>query len=132
MKSRRLLTSRFLWSLEYRSKIVARIFLPMLSPSYKLIFHAEQRLLIRQKLGAIHFQLELYKRKKGKYPASLKELVPNFLPAIPQERFVKGQELKYKSNGKSFKLYSVGIDGKDDNGVKPEDSSESDIVIEVP
>ncbi len=133
LKSRRLLTSGFLWSLEYRSKIVARIFLPMLSPLYKLMFHAEQRLLIRQELGAIHFQLERYKRKKGKYPASLKELVPNFLPAIPQERFVKDQELKYKSNGKSFKLYSVGVDGKDDKGAGREASLESwDIAIEVP
>ena len=88
---------------------------------------------MKQELGVIHFHLEIYQRDNGKYPASLKELKPKYLTKIPQDRFVKNQDLKYTSDGKSFKLYSVGVDGKDDKGVEyDKKTGNRDIVITIP
>ena len=36
-----------------------------------------------------------FKRKAGAYPKTLAELVPEFLPAVPEDPFAYGKELKY-------------------------------------
>ena len=60
--------------------------------------------------------LKRYQLKHGNYPADLSALVPEFVPAVPLDP-VDGQPLRYqlKANG-TFLLYSVGENGKDDNG----------------
>ncbi len=117
---------------KYRSKILSSIFMNLLLPPHVPVFNAEERTLMKQDLSAIHFHLEIYKRDNGKYPASLNALVPKYLAKIPKERFAAKQDLKYQSNGKSFKLYSIGYDGLDNKGVTREQSSDGwDEVIEV-
>jgi len=53
---------------------------------------------------------------RGAFPATLDDLVPEFLPSIPRD-FMNGKPLHYRllSDG-SFLLYSVGDDGRDDGG----------------
>jgi hypothetical protein len=53
--------------------------------------------------------------RHGKYPNTLSALVPEFLPAIPQD-FMDGQPLRYRHEDNSFTLYSVGDNGRDDGG----------------
>jgi len=67
-------------------------------------------------LLTVSFALRAYKVEHGKYPASLKELVPSYLHAIPADPFAANGMLLYKQNGNSYILYSVGPDGKDDGG----------------
>lgn len=64
--------------------------------------------------------LELFKRKAGKYPETLAELVPDYLPALPQDPMT-GDGLKYKLQEGRPLLYSVGTDLKDDGGTPPVD-----------
>jgi hypothetical protein len=61
--------------------------------------------------------LERFKLADGQYPAVLAELVPSFLPKVPQDPF-SGDVLVYRptSDGR-FLVYSVGPDGKDDRGM---------------
>jgi len=61
--------------------------------------------------------IERYKLRVGKVPADLAALVPEYLPAIPHD-FMDGNDLHYRpsSDGKTYLLYSVGDDGKDDGG----------------
>ncbi|MCX8108236.1 MAG: hypothetical protein N3G20_05460, partial [Verrucomicrobiae bacterium] len=60
--------------------------------------------------------LERYYLSKGQYPESLSELVPGFISRIPVDP-VNGAPLRYKSgDGKSYLLYSVGVDCTDDGG----------------
>lgn len=60
--------------------------------------------------------LELYKRRNGHYPASLDDLVPTFLPAVPPDRYT-GKPLSYRLDGDGKPIvYSVGIDRDDDGG----------------
>ena len=62
----------------------------------------------------------------GQVPASLAELVPNFLPAIPADPF-DGQPLRYKKLVKGYVLYSIGENLTDDGGKEqPADAAEAD------
>lgn len=56
-----------------------------------------------------------YKLEKGIYPAVLSELVPSYLTAVPQDVF-DNKPLCYKRDGASYKLWSIGPDGRDDGG----------------
>jgi len=45
------------------------------------------------------------------------------LPSVPLD-ICNGKELNYKLNADGFVVYSTGIDGDDDGGVRPIDDSE--------
>jgi hypothetical protein len=60
--------------------------------------------------------LKRYVLRHGQFPASLDDLVPEFLPAVPTD-YMDGKPMKYRLNADgSFLLYSAGEDGKDDDG----------------
>ena len=60
--------------------------------------------------------LKRFERRHGKLPAELSALVPEFLKAAPLDP-MDGRPLRYRTTGeKTFLLYSVGLDGKDDGG----------------
>jgi hypothetical protein len=73
-------------------------------------FHALQR------LGQVAVALRLYRHEHGRYPETLEELVPKYLPSLPVDPF-DGKPLRYKRLAKGFKVWSVGWDMKDDGGV---------------
>ena len=51
-----------------------------------------------------------FKRKTGAYPKTLAELVPEFLPAVPEDPFAYGKELKYDAT--RGVIWTVGKDSK--------------------
>jgi hypothetical protein len=60
--------------------------------------------------------LKRHELRHGKPAHSLLDLVPEFLPTIPVD-CMDGKSLRYRlENDGSFKLYSVGTNGKDENG----------------
>lgn len=64
--------------------------------------------------------LELFHRRHGHYPATLSELVPSLLPAIPPDRMTGGP-VRYKLVDGNLLVYSVGADRDDDGGTVPLD-----------
>jgi hypothetical protein len=62
--------------------------------------------------------LELYRRRNNEWPNSLGELVPEYLPAVPIDRFSGGPIGYTIVNGMPL-LYSVGADHDDDGGRAP-------------
>lgn len=60
--------------------------------------------------------LELYRRAHGSYPEQLVQLVPEYLPALPEDEFTQ-QPLLYRPEGTGYVLYSCGTDKKDDGAV---------------
>lgn len=66
--------------------------------------------LLRAELAARLFTLE-----KGRRPASLEELVPEYLPEMPIDTY-NGQPLRCKVDLDRLMIYSVGRDGVDDGG----------------
>jgi len=84
-----------------------------------------------QRLGQVAIALRLYRHEHGRYPETLEELVPKYLPSLPVDPF-DGKPLRYKRLVKGFKVWSVGMDMKDDGGVwgKPR-YTKGDIVWEA-
>jgi hypothetical protein len=60
--------------------------------------------------------LRLYFIDKGAYPATLADLVPQYLEAVPIDPFSQ-QALIYKPQTNAYLLYSVGPDHTDDGGL---------------
>jgi len=71
---------------------------------------------------SVMMALERWRLQRGlhgsAYPQTLADLVPEFLDRVPLDPW-SGRALCYRSTaeGKSYLLYSVGQDGKDDGGI---------------
>lgn len=70
---------------------------------------AESRLLTCE-LG-----IRMYRSEHGSPPEKLGDLVPQYLPAVPDDPFGEGP-LVYRRAGGDYLLYSIGQDRKDDGG----------------
>src|SRR5205814_796125 len=66
--------------------------------------------------------LELYHREQGKWPASMDDLAPRWLPSVPKDS-ITGKSLHYKIVNDRPLVYSVGVDGDDDGGRVTKDMS---------
>ena len=66
--------------------------------------------------------VELYRREHGDWPKTLNALVPEYLPAVPLDRF-DGKALKYVLRDGQPIVYSIGSDRVDNDGVAPKDES---------
>jgi hypothetical protein len=75
--------------------------------------------------------LELYHRKHSKWPESLAELSPQWLPQLPVDA-ITGQPLHYKVVDDRPVVYSVGADGDDDGGRRVTDDSALTLVPKAP
>jgi hypothetical protein len=60
--------------------------------------------------------LERYRMAHNEYPESLDALAPQFIEKLPHD-IINGGPLKYRREGDSFVLYSIGWNEKDDGGV---------------
>ena len=89
------------------------LFIPTLSAVFQRVatFHALQR------LGETAIALRLYRKERGRYPETLQELVPKYLPSVPIDPF-DGKPLRYRREGAGFRLWSIGENMKDDGGVE--------------
>jgi hypothetical protein len=67
----------------------------------------------------IGIALELYHRKHGTWPRLLAELSPRWLPQLPVD-LINGGPLGYRILGGRPIVYSLGVDGDDDDGRLPE------------
>jgi hypothetical protein len=88
-----------------------------------------------QQLGSLTklaIVLHIYRLENGQYPERLQDLVPKYLPKLPEDLF-SGQPPIYRRTEKGFVLYSVGPNGKDDGGRTAEDSPHGDdIRVQIP
>ncbi len=86
------------------------------TPAYEKIIPRYHLFLTRLNILRTALAVKFYQRAKKRLPDSLDQLVPGFLDAVPQDPFNKFAPLVYVKNGKNFRLYSFGPDGKDNGG----------------
>jgi len=68
-------------------------------------------------LMTVSLALQAYNFEKGIYPADLNELVKKgYLTSLPLDPFAESGSFHYINKGKKYLLYSIGPDGKDNNG----------------
>ena len=89
----------------------------MLLPSLARSIDKTLRAQATASLGMTACALERHRLAHGKYPESLKELVPAYLDSVPLDP-LNNEPLHYRATGDGwFELWSVGLNRKDDGGV---------------
>jgi len=81
---------------------------------------ADARVSEREDLFRLALALAIHRKAKGSFPEKLEELVPAFLKEIPGDRF-SNRGLIYDKGDDGYILYSVGPNGKDEQGRGPDD-----------
>lgn len=109
-------------------RVLVGLLLPATSKMLESIDRTEQ---LHSNL-LVAFALAAYRSDKGSYPAKLEDLAPKYLAKIPIDLF-SGKALIYCPSGKGYLLYSVGVNGKDENGqTYGDDPAGDDIVVRMP
>lgn len=94
-----------------RRLFVARLILPAVGKATQKFVLAQTSL----DQAVIACALERHRLARGSYPATLAELAPDHLTALPHD-IMDGQPLRYRMEDGKFTLYSIGINGTDDGG----------------
>ena len=112
---------------------------PSLTQYHKLIFPARiADAKIRVLLAAT--VIKMYEMARGSAPNNLSELVPAFLERVPQDPFNANAPLRYGADARSWKVYSLGPNRRDEGGAVTyaaqdadwEKPAEGDIVLSYP
>ena len=99
----------------------SRSLLPTLTRTMKLGFQTRAM----RRMSAVALAIRLYEIDNGSRPAKLADLVPKYIPAVPDDPFDNpGQPLRYLPNAQRPILYSIGSDEEDDCGTWGEDPNE--------
>ncbi len=91
---------------------------------------SEKRIQASNTMLQTHLALRAFQLDNNRFPEKLDALVPNYLPAVPQDLFALGP-LSYRHQADGYLLYSVGPDGVDDNGVETQDNVKGDLLLEA-
>lgn len=102
---------------------IGNILLPAVPAAMQPQVRGALRDRVRSRVTVTLVALKAYRVRTGRLPATLAELVPDYLDAVPIDD-MDGQTLRYSARKKV--LYSVGTDLADDGGSKDED-----IVFEI-
>ncbi len=94
----------------------SRIFAAMIVPAFIRAKHEETKTEARLAGAEAAFALKLYKAEYGEYPDSLDALAPEFLEQVPLDPFTGGP-LTYARDDGGFFVYSVGLNGVDNEGL---------------
>jgi hypothetical protein len=112
-------------SAEARNKAIGDILICLMLPSISKVQNAADRGEQVQRNLHLAFALAAYQRDHGRYPMKLEALTPKYLPHIPDDLF-SGKALVYRPSGNGYLLYSVGLNGRDDDGRSPDDEPPGD------
>lgn len=89
----------------------------MLMPAFSKATAKADRAETVAQMAVVACALERHHLAHGSFPATLAELVPAYLPTVPED-WMSGQPLHYERTADGlFRLWSVGPNGKDDGGV---------------
>jgi hypothetical protein len=102
-------------SAKRRGKAIGDLLLALMLPAIAKLQKAADQATQRQDNLTLAFALARYQREHGRYPRKLAVLAPKYLKKIPHDLF-SGKVLVYRPSAKGYLLYSVGPDGKDDDG----------------
>jgi hypothetical protein len=70
---------------------------------------------VAQRVLLVELAIRAFEKEQGRLPNAAAELVPDYLPAVPQDPFSDGP-LRYLKTESDYVLYSIGPNGVDDGG----------------
>ncbi len=115
------------------SRQMGNALLGLMIPAVRQASTAEVRTETRLDMTLIALALGEYQREHGRYPDKLSDLSPGYLKSIPQDGFTN-KPLQYQPQKAGYLLYSVGANGKDDQGQRPSAANPNadDLALRVP
>ncbi|MHB9134322.1 MAG: hypothetical protein ACYDBB_24895 [Armatimonadota bacterium] len=90
-------------------------------PPFEKAFYKFETSATQDVLFTVTLTLRAYYTEHGNYPATLQALTPAYLSKLPDDPFAMKGPLQYKRTGKTYVLYSIGPDGKDNGGTPSKD-----------
>src|SRR5262245_6198390 len=111
---------RALLSKGEKGEMIGNILITLLLPAIDKVQDALDRNEQTQRNLQVAFALSAYRADTGRYPARLDELAPKYLAGVPGDVF-SGGPLIYRPTENGYLLYSVGVNGQDDDGRWVED-----------
>jgi hypothetical protein len=115
-----------------RGKALGELLLCLLAPAATKVESATDRLRQRNDNVIIACALAWYQRENGHYPKDLAALSPKYLPQVSLD-ICSGKPLIYQTTTDGYLLYSVGVNGEDEDGRGPRDDPPGDdIVVRMP
>jgi hypothetical protein len=106
-------------------KQIGDVLISLMIPAIRKVQSAVDRSEQEQRNLHLAFALAAFQRDHGRYPAKLDDLAPKYVAAVPDDIF-SGKALHYSPTDKGYLLYSVGLNGRDDEGRGPEDDPPGD------
>jgi hypothetical protein len=94
-----------------RLAMLTRVLLPVFTNSSSLRDAAE----VRRRQREVALALACYRTAKGQYPADLEDVREVWGANLPLDPYSQ-KAFVYQREGKSFRLYSIGLNRKDDGG----------------
>ncbi|HET6383754.1 MAG TPA: hypothetical protein VFJ58_10210 [Armatimonadota bacterium] len=76
----------------------------------------DAQLFTRVRLLTVELALDAYQLDHHRFPDRLQAIAPEYVTKVPVDPFTVDSPLRYHRRGAGYVLYSVGPDGKDDNG----------------
>jgi hypothetical protein len=108
-----------------RGQALGDMLVGLVVPAFTRVQQAADRAEQTHRNLVVAYALALYRSENGQYPAKLDALSPKYLPNVPDDLF-SGKALIYRPDAKGYLLYSVGPNGKDDQGRTFEDDPPGD------
>jgi hypothetical protein len=93
---------------------VAQGWVPVFTGGDRL-FELDPRMQVHCDLARTALAIERFRLPTDELPARLEELVPRYLPQVPIDPF-DGRPIRYRRRQTGYLLYSVGVDGRDNDG----------------
>jgi hypothetical protein len=100
---------------KHASEKMAHVLLALFTPALNAVYNAENRTQTRQTLLRVAIALHEYRAEHGKFPAALEDLKGKQLETVPVDGFTNSAFV-YKPTDKGYLLYSLGQNGRDDEG----------------
>lgn len=106
--------------------MLSRMMLPAIARTRQAYARADVKIDLVRLVAALH----QYRAENGSFPVRLRQLVPDYLDAVPVDRFSqKGEPLQYKNHaGRGYTVYSIGLDLRDQGGVPGDTPETGDMV----
>ena len=119
-------------SAEIRGKRLGETLIGLLFPAGTAFINSADRQEQSRRNLTLALALAWYHKEQGRYPEKLAALSPTYLSDIPLDLF-SGKELIYRAGQNDYLLYSVGVNGVDDQGRTVNDAPPGDdLVIRMP
>lgn len=102
-----------------RGKLAGKLGVRMLAPAFYALSGASTRARAGQEVLLAGLAVERFRLRHGRLPATLDELVPEFLPGVPGDPWSSDQPLVYRVAAiGDYHLYSIGPNSRDDGGIE--------------